>query len=518
MNNFFLHPIMSVFENQYGNDTHIVRGIEFSLLDPNEIKAKFNKLGEEVDHRKYHNFNKDQITGKYIDLEENAVPYIQYKDILKEVLKMTCRYCGVILFYPEMHDKIISRKLCGRRKHIYKLFEQEKKKTANKRNICWNCNKTIYLTLDIREQADKPFHYKVLELDKEEPEYLDGAQIIDCLKKISDKDARILGFGKNSRPEWLICTVLPIMNDFIRPKTMREGLESIDDMTYMLDKIHKCEKITKNNAKNLTQFQRHVSDYIDKSENKEKRGGRPITSIYDRLKYKNGRIRGTLAAKRVIQSARSVITPDADLDMDEIGVPEEICRNLSIPVRVTESNIEELKKLIMDNKVTSIMSYDPRSQDLNIKDCYIEKEEGHKYKQTIRLQAHKQSKKGVKTETNISEDLEENVKKLKCGDIVHRQLLQDDIILLNRAPTLQRVSMMAHRVHPTNSKHHKTLSLPVVATTPYNADFDGDEMNIHIGQSIESRNELEHLANINKNIRSAKDGSMLITLVQDTLL
>ena len=89
--------------------------------------------------------------------------------------------------------------------------------------------------------------------------------------------------------------------------------------------------------------------------------------------------------------------------------------------------------------------------------------------------------------------------KLEFGDIVNRHILNNDYVLFNRQPSLHKMSMMGHRVKVMKGD---TFRLNVSATSPYNADFDGDEMNMHVPQSIDSMSELCNIASVSKQIIS----------------
>ena len=153
--------------------------------------------------------------------------------------------------------------------------------------------------------------------------------------------------------------------------------------------------------------------------------------------------------KRVDFSARSVITPDPNIDIDELGVPIKIAMNLTFPEIVNEYNIDELYRLVYNGNDTY-----PGAK-------YIRKNEGNGYR-TIRL-------KNLKKENIV----------LKYGDIVDRHLRNGDYVLFNRQPSLHKMSMMAHKVRVMQ---YETFRLNVCCTPSYNADYDGDEMNMHVPQ------------------------------------
>ena len=211
------------------------------------------------------------------------------------------------------------------------------------------------------------------------------------------------------------------------------------------------------------------------------RSGRPIKSIRARLKGKEGRIRGNLMGKRVDFSARTVITPDPNLSLDEVGVPRSIARPLTIPERVTNFNIDYLQGLVRVGP-----SEHPGAR-------YVIREDG----QRIDLRYNRRGE--------IS---------LQPGYIVERHINDRDIVLFNRQPSLHKMSMMDHRVWVMP---FSTFRLNLSVTTPYNADFDGDEMNLHIPQSLEAKAELQELSMVPLQVISPKDNKPVMGIVQDTL-
>jgi hypothetical protein len=167
---------------------------------------------------------------------------------------------------------------------------------------------------------------------------LDAEDVLRILERISDEDAEIMGFHrKYNRPEWMICTILPVPPPAVRPSVRTEtGQRMEDDLTHKLNDIVKYNgaiksRIEKNCTKEqigmqTTMLQYHVATLVDNQipgiGPSVQRTGRPLRSLFERLKSKEGRIRGNLMGKRVDFSARTVITPDPNISIDEIGVPE----------------------------------------------------------------------------------------------------------------------------------------------------------------------------------------------------
>jgi len=330
------------------------------------------------------------------------------------------------------------------------------------------------------------------------PTPLQVEMILRAFQRITDEDCEKLGFNpKFARPEWMICTVLAVPPLTVRPSVVMDDNQKMeDDLTHKLidvlrhnqslrdrmDKGETSEVIDRHTA--LLQYD--VATYVDNDIKgmapAAQRSGRPLRTLKARFGAKTGRVRGNLMGKRVDFSARSVITPDANIELDELGVPLEIATNLTFPEIVSVYNRDRL------------MGYIRNGPDK------------HPGAKTVFL---KQDKRSVSLRFVNAETLD-----LREGDVVHRHLLDGDIVLFNRQPSLHKASMMAHRVVVLP---YSTFRLNVSATRPYNADFDGDEMNMHVPQSIAAATELRYLASVLRNIVSPRTNSPIIQLFQDTM-
>lgn len=337
--------------------------------------------------------------------------------------------------------------------------------------------------------------------DEEGKMVLTGEKVYNIFRKIDDADLMHFGFNLNStnlystRPENMLMTVLLVAPPCMRPSILTDGLRAEDDLT------HKYADIVKSNAclkkyeqegapghivrdyEQLLQF--HLSTIINNEMSGQpmatQKSGRPIKSISARLKGKEGRVRGNLMGKRVDFSARSVISPDACIDLDQVGVPLEIAMIHSFPEKVTHMNINALQSMVNNGP----KEYPGAN--------YIIRNDG----QRIDLKYNK---------FNL---------RLEQGFTVERHILDGDVVLFNRQPSLHKMSMMGHRA---KIMHNKTFRLNLSVTSPYNADFDGDEMNLHMPQSFNSKSELMHLAAVSKNIISPQSNKPVIGIVQDTLV
>lgn len=336
---------------------------------------------------------------------------------------------------------------------------------------------------------------------QEKTEPITAQQAYDIFKNISEEDVRKLGLSNDyARPEWLIITVLPVPPPPVRPSIVvdggGQGLRGEDDLTYKLgdiiranSNVRRCEqegspKHVVTEFETLLQF--HVATYMDNNIAGQpqalQKSGRPVKSIRARLKGKEGRLRGNLMGKRVDFSARTVITGDPNLSLDEVGVPRSIARTLTFPEVVTPMNIEKLTKLVENGP-----NEHPGAK-------YVIRDDN----QRIDLRHHKRA-------AEI---------KLGFGWKVERHIVDGDYIIFNRQPSLHKESMMGHRVRVMP---YSTFRLNLSVTSPYNADFDGDEMNLHVPQSQETRAEIMNLCMVPLNIVSPQKNGPLMGIVQDTM-
>ncbi|KHJ94076.1 RNA polymerase Rpb1, domain 5 [Oesophagostomum dentatum] len=177
-----------------------------------------------------------------------------------------------------------------------------------------------------------------------------------------------------------------------------------------------------------------------------------------------------------------VISPDPNLRIDEVGVPVYIALTLTFPEIVNEYNIERMKKLILNGS---------------------DKHPGANYV-VDRITGTKRLLKYGNRETCAAS--------LKVGDIVERHLDDGDIVLFNRQPSLHKISIMCHRARIVPGR---TFRFNECACTPYNADFDGDEMNLHVPQTYEAKAEASLLMGVKSNLITPRSGEPLIAAIQD---
>jgi DNA-directed RNA polymerase subunit A' len=372
--------------------------------------------------------------------------------------------------------------------------------------ICGNCSRVVSTTptttikkcphCDAEQKQikfEKPYSFIEVE-EKGENKFLTSLEIRERFEKIPDEDLEVLKI-KGGRPEWLIVTILLVPPVTMRPSiTLETGERSEDDLTHKLvDIIRINQRLRENIEIGAPDFiigdlwellQYHVATFFDNSLSgipaARHRSGRSLKTLANRLKSKEGRFRQNLSGKRVNFSARTVISPDPFISISEVGVPLIIAKELTIPVDVNERNIDSIKELIMRS---------PSWPSAN----YVIRPDGKKKKIT-------------------EETKEEIIKEITTGYTIERQLQNNDIVLFNRQPSLHRMSIMAHRVRVTP---WRTFTLNLCVCPPYNADFDGDEMNLHVPQTEEAQTESRLLMSVEKHIRSPRFGGPIIGCDQD---
>jgi len=512
-----------------------VKGIQFSVLGPDEIiKRSVVKITKTDTYT-----GSDPVVGGLFDprmgvLEHNKICttceqknvfcpghfghielakpvfHAMFFDIVKKILKCVCYRCSRMLI--SQHTTI--EELKNEMNRILAIKNNQKRweayfklcNTTTKIKVCGD-DKHIGCGCKQPDRYNKEASMKIVAEWKDKSKETSVQQeftaedVLRIFKRITDEEMELMGFNpKWNRPEWMICTVLPVPPPAVRPSIIEEnGQRREDDLTHKLSDIIKTnnniiDKINKGASEETIKLitmvlQYHVFTFIDNQipglAPSQQRNGRRLRSVCDRMKKKEGRIRGNLNGKRVDQSARSVITPDPYISIDELGVPIRVALNITFQEIVNEYNIEEMRKLILNGS---------------------NKWPGAKY-------VKKANELGP---INLKyADLIKIANELNYGDVVHRHLRDGDYVLFNRQPSLHKMSMMCHKVI---IMPYQTFRLNVLDTPPYNADFDGDEMNLHCPQNIQTMSELKDLAAVPYLILAPRDGKPSIEVVQDTLV
>jgi DNA-directed RNA polymerase subunit A' len=427
----------------------------------------------------------------HIELAKPVI-HVGYTRLIRKLLRSTCRSCSRLLLSPEEIEKVVGTEddLTG---------EVLSEKDIKKERICPHCGEQ---QLKINFEKPTTFSEILMEEGRKVEHKLTPADIRARMEKIPDEDLRHLGINPAvARPEWTVLTVLPVPPVTMRPSIILEnGQRSEDDLTHKLvDIIRINQRFKENQDAGAPQLiiedlwellQYHVTTYLDNEvagcPPARHRSGRPLKTLSQRLKGKDGRFRGSLSGKRVNFSARTVISPDPNLSVIEVGIPLAVANEMSIPVQVTPYNIDELRQMVM-NGYERISLTQPCGANYVIRPD----------KRRLRL-----------AEGNLDTVAEQ----LEPGWTVERQIRDGDIVLFNRQPSLHRMSIMAHRVRVMDGR---TFRLNPAVCPPYNADFDGDEMNLHIPQTEEARAEAAILVAVEENILSPRFGGPIIGGIHD---
>ena len=475
-----------------------IRALSFGLISPDKIK-KISTA--KIVTPELYDIDGFPVDGGLMDLRLGAIdPGVRCRTCGKRVKECPGHLGSIELARPIFHIKYIPLiELCIR-------------------SFCQNCGK-LKLS-DIKQEglaptirAKKARDVKVCphcsqqqeKIKLEKPSYftsgkkrLSPTEIREILIKIKDEELKKIGINaKTCRPEWAVLSLLIVPSVTVRPSiTLESGERSEDDLTHKLSDIIRANQRLWENLNagapeviiedlwDLLQY--HITTFFDNSiagiPPARHRSGQPLKTITERLKGKEGRIRHNLAGKRVNYSGRTVVSPDPYLKLNEVGVPYEIARVITVSETVTTTNIEAMKELI-------------RQGDIYPGANYILRPDGRRKR--------------------ITQDLKEEIcNEIQPGFKIERHLVDGDIVLFNRHPSLHKQSLMAHYVRVLPGR---TFRIHPGAAAPYNADFDGDEVNIHSPQTEEARAEATVLLNLNNNIISSKNNMNLVGCITDSV-
>jgi DNA-directed RNA polymerase subunit A' len=425
----------------------------------------------------------------YIELARPVV-HIKFVRQILDLLKSSCKSCGKVLIpenmvkkYTDVFDQVGEEEgFEARRRQIKEVVKKYKAKEK-----CPHCD-----TKQDKIKLEKPYNYYENDIR------LSPIEVRARLEKVPSEDLEIFGFKKGFRPEWLILTIIQIPPVTMRPSiTLESGERSEDDLTHKLGDIVRINQRLFENINagapeviiedlwDLLQY--HITTFFDNAVAQlppaRHRGGQVLKTLTSRMSSKEGRIRHNLAGKRTDFSARTVISPDPLIGLNEVGVPLKMAMNLTVPERITPWNKEYL------------LSYVKNGSKKYPGANYILKPDGKRKSITVDTQ-------------------EEIMEELDNGYIVERHLIDGDIALFNRQPSLHRMSMMCHKVKVLPGR---TFRLNPAVCNPYNADFDGDEMNLHIPQTEEARSEARILMIVESQIISPRYGLSVVGCIHDAI-
>ncbi|KAK3709098.1 DNA-directed RNA polymerase III subunit C1 (rpo31) [Vermiconidia calcicola] len=460
-----------------------------------------------------------------------------YHKKIMEVLNCVCKDCSRILL-PEkerraalkavrrpgldsLRKKVLCKKLTGDCKKIKVCpycsgYNGTVKKVAN-HPVKIIHNKFAIYTSSNAKNKQKPGEMQEFEASFEEAKKSNNdverhyrkalddmhpLRVLSIFRKIPSMDVELLGMDPHEdegRPENMLWTHVPAPPVSIRPSVAQENASTEDDITNKLGDIVAINNLLKaslakgqplSKVMELWEFmQVQIAMYIDGNLpglGRDSQYGRVMRGFNQRLKGKQGRFRGNLSGKRVDFSGRTVISPDPNLSIDEVAVPSRIAVTMTYPEKVTRYNIEKLKACILrGDKVHPGANFVVKGADGR------------------RVVLKVVSQKG---------DLKKIADRLVIGDTVERHLEDGDIVLFNRQPSLHKLSILSHRV---KVRPWRTFRLNECVCNPYNADFDGDEMNLHVPQTEEARTEALELMGVKHNLATPKNGAPIIAAIQD---
>jgi len=420
-----------------------------------------------------------------------------FVNVVLKTLRCVCFHCGRIRMQEDEFKfqkcATIGKKRSRRLDAFHNLLRNKKK--------CDHCQGTqpkitkvgLHLEIELQEESNSGA------TGGDSKQFLSGQTVVRLFQTMREEDMKTLGLDiTHARPEWLLCQVLPVPPLHVRPSVSVGGsAASEDDLTHQLVNVIKSNIALSNAISNgepniiVEQFEQALQHNVAAFMNNELRGmpqvtqrsGRPLKTIQQRLKGKEGRIRGNLMGKRVDFSGRTVITADPNLGIQQVGVPRSVAMNLTVPERVTAYNMQQLSQLVANGPTQH-----PGAKHI------------------IRSDGTRIDLRYVKNKSELL---------LAHGWVVERHLRDDDVVLFNRQPSLHKMSIMGHKAKVLD---WSTFRLNLSCTSPYNADFDGDEMNLHVPQSLPARAEAELMMLSPRVIVSGQSNRPVMGIIQDTLL
>ncbi|XP_043723195.1 DNA-directed RNA polymerase III subunit 1 isoform X1 [Telopea speciosissima] len=448
---------------------------------------------------------------------------VGYFSAILDILKCICKSCGRVLLEEEKRKEFLRKmrnpKLEAQLKN--NIMKQVVKKcvamVASKKAVeCSRCgykngtvkkgNSVLSISHDRSHVGDGSLeecnsaisHLKESKASFNVVHFLNPIKVLSLFKRMVDEDCELLYLS--DRPEKLIVEDIAVPPIAIRPSVFMDAgaTSNEDDITVKLSMTIKVNASLRQSLQGVGPgpsskcldswefLQVHVAQYI----NSDVRGvplnmqlSKPMRGFVQRLKGKQGRFRGNLSGKRVEYTGRTVISPDPNLKITEVAIPILMAQVLTYPERVSCHNIEKLRQRVRNG---------PHKYPGANLIIYPDGAMMH-----LRFSARKRA-----------------ADELKYGYIVERHLEDGDIVLFNRQPSLHRMSIMSHRARVMP---WRTLRFNESVCNPYNADFDGDEMNMHVPQTEEARTEALMLMGVQNNLCTPKNGEILVASTQDFL-
>ncbi|KAJ8421662.1 hypothetical protein Cgig2_025584 [Carnegiea gigantea] len=474
------------------NEPRRIESIKFSMFSGAEI----SKIAEvDVYLGKYYDPQKKPFPNGLVDprmcCSRILLPEKQFREYLKKMRNPKLD----VLQKTDLKKKIV--KMCGDKTEVKCL------RCGYVNGIAWN---NLQMNLPVSKVKKGKTQLAIVhnghKWDKDDgesrtfvPSVINPLDALLLFKKMQDQDCELLYL--NDRPEKLIMTTLAVPPMALRPSVITDArLSQEDDITERLKRIiqaNACLQQGMQEPRNSSiilddwdYLQVEAAQFVNSDvrvASQAQQPARPLHGLVQRLKGKQGRFRGNLSGKRVEFTGRTVISPDPNLKITEVAVPLLMASILTYPEHVNRHNIEKLKQCVRNGP---------------------KKYPGAKFVQ---------EPNGDRKDLSFS-SRKRIADELKVGDVVHRHLEDGDIVLFNRQPSLHRMSIMCHRAR---IMPWRTLRFNESVCNPYNADFDGDEMNTHVPQTEEARTEALMLMGVQNNLCTPKNGAILVASTQDFL-
>jgi DNA-directed RNA polymerase beta' subunit len=394
-----------------------------------------------------------------------------------------------------------------------------------KNPVCVHC---VIVQPDYKLMVGEASCQHIFQIIGSHKKILEGEECLVRFQNISDSTVCMIGLDpERAHPKHFVLTIFPVIPTCCRPFVVSDGNVCDDDLTHQLVEIVKNNALVEKASKYYNNLLFRVQTYFNNSQKKAKHAttGRPIKGIKERIAGKEGQMRNNLLGKRTNQSGRTVIGPDPSIGMSTLVVPSLMADILTVPEIVCPFNIETISDIVASGNAKYL---NRDGKKMNVEMMRFNRGTLLEHGDII-YSADGRQKIVNDTKTKLVSgdqifrrgEFVDNVQypsirtvPLKIGDVVHRKLRDGDVAMLNRQPTLHKGSMLAFfvKILPV-----KTLKINLAVAKPFNCDFDGDEMNIHIPQSLEARAELEFLSTPRECIISSQAGKPNMTIVQDSL-
>ena len=387
-------------------------------------------------------------------------------------------------------------------------------KQKTDRKPCPHCGLLSARATFGHKKREAEFRLKdIVSVNGNDTQILDYGTVHGIFDNIRDDECRLLGMdSERAHPRDLFFKYLPVLPNYARPIRYMADRVDYDDMTYLLkqvltvsnrlhDAINRQGEIHGRTLFIAKELYHAVTRLADNQSNTIKSGGsttewsyqggsREVSykGVLNRFGGKKGRFRNNLQSKYVENVTYSVISPDGDLSLQEIGVPLSTCMSLTYPEKVTSENIEQAREWVRNGPHKH-----PGANWIN-RDGTLTQRSGS-------------------TNLAVSEEKRESfADDLTEGVVIYRHIMDGDICLFNRAPSLHRQSIMGFRVRVVPGK---SFTMNATICDPFNADFDGDAMKVHFVQSEEARKEAEGVMLLTNNLIHARYGRLAIANDQD---